>query len=60
MCVLRYCVPNMGLHPLRRESGYAHNEKGVTTKCAVTPFTNSTVLQTMLECWGVRMLRSGA
>ena len=44
MCVLRDCIPNKSLYPLRRESGYAHHAKGVTTKCAVTPFTNSTVL----------------
>ena len=39
MCVLRDCIPNKSLYPLRRESGYAHHAKGVTTKCAVTPFT---------------------
>ena len=30
MCVLRYCIPNKGLHPLRCESGYPLKEKGVT------------------------------
>ena len=36
MCMLRYCVPNKGLHPLRRESGYPLKKKGVTF--TVTPF----------------------
>ena len=36
MCVLGYCVPNKGLHPLRRESGYPLTKKGVTF--TVTPF----------------------
>lgn len=44
MCVLRYCVPNKGLHPLRRESGYPLKKKGGTF--AVTPFIYFTVLQT--------------
>ena len=42
ICVLRYCVPNKGLHPLRRESGYPLKAKGITF--AVTPFTCLTVL----------------
>ena len=29
--VLRHCVPNKGLHPLRRESGYLLMAKGATT-----------------------------
>ena len=45
MCVLRYCVPNKGLHPLRRESGYPLTKKGVTF--TVTPFTYFTVLRTL-------------
>ncbi len=44
MRVLRYCVPNKGRHPLRRESGYPLKEKGVTAK--VTPFIYFTVLRT--------------
>ena len=59
--VLRHYVPNKGLRPLRRESGYDHNAKGVTTKCAVTPFANLTVFRTMFECRAFfHMLRSGA
>ena len=34
--VLRYGVPNKGLYPLRRKSGYPLKAKGVTT--FVTPF----------------------
>ena len=30
--VLRHCVSSKGLHPLRRESGYSLNVKGVTSK----------------------------
>lgn len=45
MCMLRYCVPNKGLHPLRRESGYPLKKKGVTF--TVTPFTYFTVLRTL-------------
>ena len=42
--VLRHCVPNRGLYPLRRESGYPLIAKGVTT--FVTPFAYFTVLRT--------------
>ena len=39
---LRHYVPNMGLYPLRCESGYPLMAKGVTT--FVTPFSYFTVL----------------
>ena len=39
---LCHYVPNMGLYPLRRESGYPLMAKGVTT--FVTPFAYFTVL----------------
>ena len=42
--VLCHCVPNRGLYPLRRESGYPLMAKGVTT--FVTPFAYFTVLRT--------------
>ena len=41
--VLCHCVPNQGLYPLRRESGYPLKAKGVTRK--VTPFAFLTVLR---------------
>ncbi|MGM9588370.1 MAG: hypothetical protein ACI3VA_12910, partial [Candidatus Limivicinus sp.] len=40
--VLRHCVPNKGLHPLRHYSTYPFKAKGVTAK--VTPFAYFTVL----------------
>ena len=40
--VLRHCVPNKGLHPLRRESGYPLKAKGVTRK--------SRLLHILLSC----------
>jgi len=45
--VLRYGVPNKGLYPLRRESGYPLKAKDVTT--FVTPFAYFTVLRTTPE-----------
>ena len=50
--VLRHCVPNKGLHPLRRESGYPLKAKDVTT--FVTPFAYFTVLRTTPETGGVK------
>ena len=54
MCVLRDCIPNKSLYPLRRESGYAHHAKGVTTKCAVTSFTYEQCLKAgrLFSCAG--------
>ena len=37
MCALRYGVPNKGLNPLRRESGYPFMAKGVTMKSRLLP-----------------------
>ena len=45
--VLRHCIPDKGLHPMRRERSHPIKAKDVTT--FATPFACFTALQTMSE-----------
>ena len=58
--VLRHCVPNKGLHPLRCESRYSHNVKGVTTKCGHAFYLfyclTNTPLKPRGECYSVMVI----